>query len=433
MVCIMVGLPARGKTYVSRKLTLYFSWLGYEAQSFNVGSYRREKYGADKRHAFFDPRNEQGMEMRQQAASAAMDDLISWLNTAGDAASQGKLAIYDATNSTAQRRIWILKRLLLDAGLKAQDVLFVELICDDPAIIQGNILDVKLNSPDYQQEQDPDVAIRDFEKRIEHYIASYQSISTQDWNHNDEIAQHLPISFIKNVNIGTKMILRDCYEYWQRRIAFYLMNLHITPRVIYLCRHGESELNVQGRIGGDADLSPRGLEFAEFLPHWILNNFGSEKSLTVWTSSLKRTMQTAQFLSYPKVPRKALDELYAGRCDGLTYKEIEERYPLDFHARDTDKYNYRYPEGGESYADLVLRLEPIMMELEHNTDILIIGHQAILRVIYAYFMGLDRKELPYVRVPLHTIIELRSTAYGCNATFHPVGIQAVDTHREKPL
>lgn len=34
-----------------------------------------------------------------------------------------------------------------------------------------------------------------------------------------------------------------------------------------------------------------------------------------------------------------------GVCDGLTYKEIEERYPRDFALRDEDKYHYRYPRG----------------------------------------------------------------------------------------
>jgi len=36
------------------------------------------------------------------------------------------------------------------------------------------------------------------------------------------------------------------------------MNIHVTPRTIYLTRHGESELNVQQRIGGDSPLSPNG-------------------------------------------------------------------------------------------------------------------------------------------------------------------------------
>ena len=154
--------------------------------------------------------------------------------------------------------------------------------------------------------------------------------------------------------------------------------------------------------------------------------------MTIWTSTLKRTIQTAQFLDYPKLCWKALDELDAGSCEGLTYAEIEARYPADFYARDVDKYHYRYPAGGESYADLVLRLEPIMMELERQSNVLLIGHQAVLRTIYSYFMGIEREKLPYVKIPLHTIIELKPKAYGCDVTFYPLGVPAVDTHRDKP-
>lgn len=49
----------------------------------------------------------------------------------------------------------------------------------------------------------------------------------------------------------------------------------------------------------------------------------------VWTSTLKRTMQTAQYLDYPKLTWKSLDELDAGVCDGMTYEEIEVRNHSD--------------------------------------------------------------------------------------------------------
>ena len=46
----------------------------------------------------------------------------------------------------------------------------------------------------------------------------------------------------------------------------------------------------------------------------------------VWTSTLQRTIETAQELPYPKLTWKALDELDAGVCDGMTYEEIEVSY-----------------------------------------------------------------------------------------------------------
>jgi len=38
---------------------------------------------------------------------------------------------------------------------------------------------------------------------------------------------------------------------------------------------------------------------------------------------LRRTIQTAEHLPYPKLTWKSLDELDAGVCDGMTYEEIE--------------------------------------------------------------------------------------------------------------
>jgi len=55
----------------------------------------------------------------------------------------------------------------------------------------------------------------------------------------------------------------------------------------------------------------------------------------------------------------------------------------DYNARDDDKFNYRY-RGGESYRDVVIRLEPVILELERQENILVVCHQAVLRCLYAY-------------------------------------------------
>ena len=47
-------------------------------------------------------------------------------------------------------------------------------------------------------------------------------------------------------------------DYIQSKIVYYLMNIHVYSHSIYLCRHGESNHNVEGRLGGDSELSHRG-------------------------------------------------------------------------------------------------------------------------------------------------------------------------------
>lgn len=58
--------------------------------------------------------------------------------------------------------------------------------------------------------------------------------------------------------MGRRFLVNRVQDHIQSRIVYYLMNIHVQPRAIYLCRHGESEHNLQGRIGGDSGLSSRG-------------------------------------------------------------------------------------------------------------------------------------------------------------------------------
>jgi 6-phosphofructo-2-kinase/fructose-2,6-biphosphatase len=110
---------------------------------------------------------------------------------------------------------------------------------------------------------------------------------------------------------------------------------------------------------------------------------------------------------------RALREIEVGICDGLTYEQVKMKFPEEYRAREQDKLRYRYPRG-ESYLDIIARLEPVILELERQEDpLLIIGHQAVLRCLYAYFLDLPPEEVPYLSIPLHTLIMLdRQVIYG---------------------
>lgn len=303
--------------------------------------------------------------------------------------------------------------------------MFIESICDDEELIVANIKEVKLSSPDYRDNLDDSKAFEDFRKRIQHYADVYQQLDPTDPTEST-------YPFVKLINIRSKIVINQVSNYLKSRIVFYLVNLHIKPRSIYIIRHGESTHNVEGKIGGDALLSEAGEKFSAALPELLKSHLHpSATPLTVWTSTLRRTIQTASSLPYQQKSLKALDELDAGVCDGLTYDQISEQYPEDFNARDLDKFNYRY-RGGESYSDLVHRLEPVIMELERVENVLIVSHQAIIRVILAYFLDKKSEDMPYIQVPLHTLIKLTPKAYECGFEVFPLEIPAVDTFRPKP-
>ena len=72
----------------------------------------------------------------------------------------------------------------------------------------------------------------------------------------------------------------------------------------------------------------------------------------------------------------------------------------------------RYPMG-ESYEDVVARLEPIIMELERKDSVVVVAHQGVLRCLLAYFLEVSVDEMPWMEVPGHSVIKLTPVAYGC--------------------
>ena len=97
------------------------------------------------------------------------------------------------------------------------------------------------------------------------------------------------------------------------------------------------------------------------------------KKTKLFTSTLQRSVQTAQVIDIGAKPAsfKILDELDAGVCDNMTMDEVEEKYPAEWKARLTDKLKYRFPMG-ESYIDLVHRIEPIIFAIEKCQDPVIV-------------------------------------------------------------
>ena len=80
--------------------------------------------------------------------------------------------------------------------------------------------------------------------------------------------------------------------------------------------------------------------------------------------------------------------------------------PDEASLRAMDKIGYRYPRG-ESYFDILSRLDPLVHEMEsYREPLLIVSHQAVLRVLYAYLMGLPRTSAPKLEIPLHAVMKI---------------------------
>lgn len=83
-------------------------------------------------------------------------------------------------------------------------------------------------------------------------------------------------------------------------------------------------------------------------------------------------------LSISAAPRvfRSLDEIFAGEYEGYRYAEIKAKAAKEADLRSLDKLGYRYPRG-ESYLDIIQRLDPLIQEMEmYREPLLIVSHQA---------------------------------------------------------
>lgn len=89
--------------------------------------------------------------------------------------------------------------------------------------------------------------------------------------------------------------------------------------------------------------------------------------------------------------------------DGLTMTQFKTTFPGEYKARQENKLTYRYP-GGESYRDVIQRLEPVIFELERAThNVCVVGHRAVLRCLYAYFVDCPEEDIPWLPIKLHEV------------------------------
>jgi probable phosphoglycerate mutase len=128
--------------------------------------------------------------------------------------------------------------------------------------------------------------------------------------------------------------------------------------LIYLVRHGETVSNQAGRQQGrlDSPLTPKGVEQARAAGRFLQRILPEELDIVLETSPLGRARATAELIavelhiggrdirSSPLLMEHAL-----GGWEGLTYAEIDVRFPGARQTREADKWHY-VVDGGESYA-----------------------------------------------------------------------------------
>ncbi|PCG98739.1 Bifunctional 6-phosphofructo-2-kinase/fructose-2, 6-bisphosphate 2-phosphatase [Penicillium occitanis (nom. inval.)] len=377
IVIITVGLPARGKTHISVALARYLRWLGVKTRIFHLGDYRRATIGPGQDMPddyFFVNASASSVLLRQKIVKKCRDDIAHFLSE-----ENGQIAIYDAVNPIAAGR----RSLAKEFAKQNIETLFIESMCDDPKIIEENVRRVKISSPDYVG-WDANDAVKHYLGRISARIPHVETMEEKDLNYIKA-----GVSLDANSYKADSSLTEQGQDYAKK----------MTETIL---QHRESELQAMKDQGeSDAVLKP----------------------LTVWTSTRLRTVETAKWLhekGYAIRQRSQLSQLNPGVCEKMTEQQIRQEYPDEVAKHEIDPYHHRYPRA-ESYHDLAVRLEPIILELEREqNDLLIIAHESVLRVLYGYLMACNAADIPFLSFPRNEIIEIIPSSYQNEARRIPI-------------
>lgn len=385
---VMMGLPARGKSTHAKKILENLSKENLNVKVFNNGDLRR-KYIKENTSSFefYNPDNQKTVKVREEIA------LINIRNAREYLRSKGDIAIIDAANVTRKRRQIVISELA------DYNILFVECVNEEEDFLNICVeTKTKLLEFSHLPKQE---AYQNFLKRIEYYKKRYVHLSDEP---NYIVIDSLNNKILKEKDEGIPYyhLIRDIL------VSDWIHNL-------YLVRHGQTYFNLENRIGGDSELTERGMRQAKDLA----KHFKKTDIHYVFTSTKKRTIAIAEEIKrqIPDIeifPFEEFDEIDTGDCDSISYDELRLSYPNLYETRFKDKYNFTYP-NGESYRTLKGRVQlGLKKALFLSGDVgnmMIIGHRGVNRIILSLFEFRNVEDVPYIYIPQDKYFHITATQY----------------------
>ncbi|MBU5465881.1 alpha-ribazole phosphatase [Virgibacillus sp. MSJ-26] len=185
---------------------------------------------------------------------------------------------------------------------------------------------------------------------------------------------------------------------------------------IYLIRHGQTDWNIRGKLQGsmDIELNQTGITQAKLLSNTLLNsdyNFSA-----IYSSPQKRAIQTAQILSeltkVKYVSIEGLQEINFGEWEGLTWNEIEERYPAQYKKWSVNQ-RYSKPPKGESYQELLNRVLPAIHKVikRNRENVVIVTHRAVIMCLQCYLTNTPFDQMMKFNMDNSSILKLDSKLF----------------------
>ena len=167
------------------------------------------------------------------------------------------------------------------------------------------------------------------------------------------------------------------------------------PTRLFLARHGATGYTAEDRFSGsaNAELSEEGRAQAASLGARL----GDEDLAAVYCSPYARAAETARIIAGScgllPIPRDELREIAHGRWEGLTRREVEERFPDEYAAWEEDPFTFA-PEGGETGVAVLARALPAVRDIvsrHRGARVLVVSHKATLRLVISSLLGFDSR------------------------------------------
>jgi broad specificity phosphatase PhoE len=162
---------------------------------------------------------------------------------------------------------------------------------------------------------------------------------------------------------------------------------------VFICRHGETIMNLQGKSQGamDSALTEKGVSQAEENAKVL----ETVSPAVIYCSPLGRALATAKIIATPHnmepTPVDMLREINQGKFEGTTAEERKKLFAKEIAEIEKDKMNNPFP-GGESFTMLKERLIPFvkMLKEKHQGDeVIVVTHRACGKMLTVLLAGLS--------------------------------------------
>jgi hypothetical protein len=321
--------------------------------------------------------------------------MLEWIFEEGE--ENSCIGILDATNTTKDRRRLVLERCRAAAAEASQSdackdppplrVLFMESICDDPSILEGNY-QMKMVNADYSHCSDKQAALEDFKKRVVAYEEQYEPLEEEEVaiaSTEDDVI----CGAIRIINGGRKLSFNNLgCSMVSMSLCSLLSCFHLAPRKLYLVSEAAVDASQVAMMIRDFERADENKRPVDVL-------------CRASNSTIRMVRQVETFLEGDedvRPHRQAQEDLRHSRGI-VSLRSLE---PKTTRAPGTSLR-------GETFGDLALRMLDVLLMIERlpRSILVLYPEEDVLRVLLAHFHGCPQEtDLEDMELPEGPAVEL---------------------------